>query len=113
MFLTSLLDVMHSPLFVSVYAFVVLFGFLGGVWLMIRMLWRIFVPKRPKHHGHPTPEWRPANDNRAADSARRLPNFVPPPTPTTEQEYWQAEQYHFEQGLPAPLPPPRRDRDEW
>ena len=42
-----------------------------------------------------------------------VPKFVPPPTPRTDQEYWQAEQYHFEHGLPAPLPPPRQEREEW
>jgi hypothetical protein len=104
---------MHSPLFVSIYAFLVVFGFLFGVVLMIRMLGRIFGAKRPASRCNPTPEWRAPTDGRSADPVRRMPNFVPPPTPTTEQEYWQAEQYHFEHGLPAPLPPPRRDRDEW
>lgn len=104
---------MHSPLFVSIYAFVVVFGFLGGVCLVFRMLGRIFGAKRPEPRCHPTPEWRAATDDRSADHARRLPNFVPLPAPTSEQEYWRAEQYHFDHGLPAPLPPPRQDRDEW
>lgn len=104
---------MRSPIFVSIYAFVVVFGFLGGVCLVFRMLGRIFGAKRPERRRDPTPEWQAATHDQSADGARPLPNFVPPPTPVTEQEYWQAEQYHFEHGLPAPLPPPRRERDEW
>ena len=105
---------MHSPLFISLYVFAVVFMFLGGICLVLRMLGRIFGANRSECHRHPTPERRAASTNdRAELPARRMPNFVPPPTPRTDQEYWQAEQYHFEHGLPAPLPPPRQERDEW
>ena len=102
---------MHSPLFISLYAFVVVFMFLGGICLFLRILGRIFGADRSRRR---SPEWQPAPpDGRAVPPSRGLPNFVPPPTPRTEQEYWQAEQYCFENDLPAPLPPPRRERDEW
>ena len=105
---------MHSPLFISVYAFAVVFMFLGGICLFLRMLWRILGRNRSNRDPRPTLQSRPAPPSgRVEPPARRLPNFVPPPAPRTEHEYWQAEQYCFEHDLPAPLPPPRRERDEW
>ena len=105
---------MHSPLFISFYVFAVVFMFLGGICMLLRMLGRIFETSRSNRHRRPTPEWRASPTNgRAEPPAHRMPNFVPPPTPRTDQEYWQTEQYYFEHGLSAPLPPPRRERDEW
>ena len=105
---------MHSPLFISFYVFAVVFLFLGGIWLFLRILGRIFGANRSDQHRRPMPERRgTATNDRTEPPARRLPNFVPPPTPRTDQEYWQAEQYCFEHHLPAPLPPPRRERDDW
>ena len=105
---------MQSPLFISIYVFPVVFMFLGGICLLLRMLGRIFGTNRSNRHRRPMQEWRATPTNgRAEPPAHRMPNFVPPPTPMTDQEYWQAEQYCFEHGLPAPLPPPRRERDEW
>ena len=105
---------MHSPLFISFYVFAVVFMFLGGICLFLRMLWRIFGTNRSNRHRRSTPERRIAPPNsRAEPPPRRPPNFVPPPAPRTDHEYWQAEQYCFEHNQPAPLPPPRRERDEW
>ena len=104
---------MQSPPFISFYVFAVVFMFLGSICLLLRMLGRIFGSNRSNRRRRPTPEWRaPSTNRRAVPPVRPLPNFVPP-TPRTDQEYWQAEQYCFEHGLPAPLPPPRRERDEW
>lgn len=104
---------MHS-LFISFYVFAVVFMFLGGIWLFLQIFRRIFRVNRSNRNRRPTPEWRTAPPNDLAEPrAHRLPDFVPPPTPRTEQEYWQAEQYCFENDLPAPLPPPMRERDEW
>jgi hypothetical protein len=105
---------MQSPLFISAYVFALVFMFLGGICVLLRMLGRIFETKRSNHSRRPKPERRAASANNPSDPpAHRLPNFVPPPTPRTDQEYWRAEQYCFEHDLPAPLPPPRRERDEW
>ena len=103
---------MHSPLFVSFYVFAVVFMFLGGICLLLRMLGRSFGTNRPNRRSSPECQAAPTR-GRAEPPANRVPNFVPPPTPRTDQEYWQAEQYHFEHGLPAPLPPPRQEREEW
>ncbi len=105
---------MQPTLIISLYVFAVVFLFLGGFCVLLRLLGRLFAGDRSRH---PTPslsEVRPPPLNGLAEPpARRLPNFVPPPTPLTDQEYWQAEQYHFEHGLPTPLPPPRQEREEW
>jgi hypothetical protein len=105
---------MQSPLTISIYVFVVVFLFLAGICVLLRLLGRIFGGNRSRHPSLSPSESRPPPLNGLAEPPpRRLPNFVPPPTPMTDQEYWEAEQYHFEHGLPAPLPPPRQERDEW
>ena len=105
---------MHTPLFIFIYVFAVVSVFLGTLWLICRLFAWIFRRSPSSHHRRLAPQRRAAaTDDRAGTPNRCVPNFIPPPTPTTEQEYWQAEQYHFEHGQPAPLPPPRRERDEW
>jgi len=105
---------MQSPRIISLYVFAVVFLFLGGICVLLRLLGRIFGGDRSQQLRRSPAELRPPPLNGLVRSPRHhLPNFVPLPTPSTDQEYWQAEQYHFEHGLPAPLPPPRQERDEW
>lgn len=108
------LPAMHPTLFTFIYLFAVAAVFLGTLWLIWCFLVWIFRRRPPNQKRPSTHEWRAAStDGRPELPARRSPNFVPPPTPQTDQEYWQAEQYHFDHGQPAPLPPPRRESDEW
>ena len=104
---------MHSPLFTSAYAFALVFLFLLGVCLVARFCLRVLGFGRARQDRRPEPQWQVKAANRRDSSARRRPDFVPPPTPQTEQEYWQAEQYHREHGMPAPLPPLQREREDW
>jgi len=104
---------MQMPFFIFLYVFVVVSVFLGTLWLIWRLFAWIFRRSPSDRHRALTPDWRAASTGGREDPTRRMQNFIPPPTPITEQEYWQAEQYHFEHGQPAPLPPPKRERDEW
>ena len=97
---------MHSPHFISVYAFAVVFIFLGGIFLLLRIVVRLFGSNRSSRR-HESPP--PFPDSRP----RQTPFFVPPPPPRTEHEYWQAEHYCFDHQQPAPLPPPRNEREDW
>ncbi len=95
---------MQLPLVISLNLFVV-FQFLGGICVLLRLLGWIFGRSRSRRARLLPPEVPPPPPNGLSESApRRLPNFVPPPTPLTDREYWQAEQYCFDHGFARPAP---------
>ncbi len=97
---------MQPPLIVSLYVFAVVFLVLGGIYVLLRLLSGIGKGDRSRRSSLPSPESRPHSLNDFEEPTTRRPIFVPPPTPLTDREYWEAERYHFEHGLSRPASSP-------
>ena len=104
---------MSSSHLSSLYAFANVAIFAGGLWLVLKVLGRIFGSRRSKDISRPREPHVDVRLGTEPQERRSRPGFVPPPPPSTDREYWQAEQYCFDHRQPPPLPPPRQERDEW
>jgi len=99
----------------SIYVFAAVAVFLGTICLIARRI--LGTGKSAGLNGGRNavraPHFTAISQGEAEGMAVRRPAFVPPPMPRDDREYFQGVQDARDHDLPAPLPPPARERDEW